>query len=74
MKWQPIETVPVDITVLMAKIHDGEIFWISSGCVESHTSNNWWCDIIDADVSYTANALFNKPTHWKLMPTVDEFK
>lgn len=60
--WQPIETVPLRIPVL---IWDGEIMCVAEGLGGPRASIYWCC--IGAD-GYECKNTFNSPTHWMPLP------
>lgn len=61
--WQPIETAPKDgTTTLMGKWHDGERYWMASGCIDG---DQFWCDFTDADFTPFSH---QNPTHWRPLP------
>lgn len=64
IQWQPIETAPRDgkTTILMGKWHDGEHYWIASGCIEG---DQYWCDFTDDDFPPFSH---QNPTHWAPIP------
>lgn len=65
--WRPIETAPKDgTTILMAKYHDGDRYWIASGCIEDQ---NFWCDFADDDFVPFSH---QNPSHWMPLPAAPQ--
>lgn len=62
--WQDIATAPKDgAPILMGKWHNGERYWIASGCIEGE---EFWCDFAD---DYFDPCSHQNPTHWRPAPT-----
>lgn len=74
MDWQPIETAPHEVDILVAAFHDIPLHdkywaWIMQGrFLEGQPKTVFFNSYVDEEIEFFEQLCWNKPTHWAKLP------